>query len=85
MCLPIRTLVVANINSTVLTNRGVTIVNVRGDTRSSDDPNDNLIRVTVFMAVESSDISGECTQLVNEQSPEQPLTNRYSGNDRPPL
>ena len=27
----------------------------------------------------------DCTQLVNEQSLEQPMTNRYSGNDRPPL
>ena len=27
----------------------------------------------------------ECTQLENEQSLEQPMTNRYSGNDRPPL
>ena len=60
-------MVVANINSIVLTNKGVTIVNVRRDTCSSDDQDDRLIRVTVAMDAEISDILGENVRNMNHR------------------
>ena len=54
-----RTFVLANSNSFVAANKGVTIVDIHRDTCSGGDTNDTVMGVVVFTIVGSSAISGE--------------------------
>ena len=70
----------SNNKSAVGANKGGAIVNIHKDTRSGGDTDDTVIRVVVVTVVDSSDISGECTRFVSEQSREHVRASRYLGN-----